>query len=113
MINFTEMINAILIILGLGKSTVVEGQDDDHHDKEVDDDHLQVEEEDCSGGAGDGGDAGENCSETETICDTVETEECYTKYEQKCEQVYKERCSTEYELECTTGEKYVIKPLVS
>ena len=82
-----------------------EGQDDDHHDKGVDDDHPQVEEEDCSGGAGDGGDAGENCSETETICDTVETEECYTKYEQKCEQVYKERCSTEYELECTTGEK--------
>ena len=39
MINFTEMINAILIILGLGKSTLVEGQDDDHHDKEVDDDH--------------------------------------------------------------------------
>ena len=37
------------------------------------------------------------------MCDTVETEECYTKYEEECETVYKERCSTEYELECTTG----------
>ena len=46
----------------------------------------------------------EVCDEEDTICDTVESEECYTKYEDECETVYKERCSTEYELECTTGE---------
>ena len=39
------------------------------------------------------------------MCDTVETEECFTKYEQECETFYKERCSTEHELECTTGEQ--------
>ena len=42
--------------------------------------------------------------EGETVCETVESEECFTKYEQECETLYKERCSTEYELECTTGE---------
>ena len=41
--------------------------------------------------------------EGETVCDTVDTEECFTKYEEECETVYKERCSTEYELVCTTG----------
>ena len=46
---------------------------------------------------------GGGVGEEETICDTVESEECYTKYEDECETVYKERCSTEYELECTTG----------
>ena len=47
-----------------------------------------------------------NCivlQEGETVCDTVDTEECFTKYEEECETVYKERCSTEYELVCTTG----------
>ena len=53
---------------------------DVEHDNRVDDDHGQVEEEDCSGGEGGAGDAvGENCEESETVCDTVETEECYTK----------------------------------
>ena len=50
----------------------------------------------------------EDCGDEETICDTVETEECYTKYEDECETVYKERCSTEYELECTTGLYYYL-----
>ena len=53
---------------------------DDDGDKNVDFDDPQVEEEECSGGAGQGGNVGQDCSETETVCDTVETEECYTKW---------------------------------
>ena len=45
----------------------------------------------------------EECDDKGTVCATLETEYCYTKYEEECETVYKERCSTEYELECTTG----------
>ena len=78
---------------------------------------MQIEEEVCDGGGGEAA-GGEDCSET--VCDTVETEECYTKYEsrqeggpythvsryeEKCDTVYKERGSTEYELECTTGNR--------
>ena len=50
------------------------------NDTNIDDDDPQVEEEECSGGAGQGGNVGQDCSETETVCDTVETEECYTKW---------------------------------
>ena len=57
----------------------VDDDDAQDDDKNVDDDVAQVEEEDCSGGGGEGGSAGEDCAETETVCDTVETEECYTK----------------------------------
>lgn len=85
-----------------------DANDNDHGDNDDNDDqqmiivcqfsHSQVEEEDCSGVAADSGavcgdfpffpffsicsyfhtsQVDEDCSET--VCDTVETEECYTK----------------------------------